>query len=361
MKTPLLQFLACPVCRQDLQLSVFVSDGDWIEEGTLTCACGLRYPVIEGIPVMLEQQIRRDILGRVETEFWAKHAGRAADSRNAPSSEFKGENASAAKVWGYQWQDFHELWQDEYGEEQFYRWLAPLRPEDLKGRLILDGGCGTGRHALYSAKRGAVVIGIDLSFATRVAARITRDLPNAHIVQADLYRLPFPNDLFDRVYSIGVIHHLPDPRKAYLGLVSRVKPGGSLTVWVYGRENNWLAACAVEFVRSVFTRRLPLPLLKGLCLIPTVVLWSIIRYGYAPLNRFWPAFAARLPYNRYFMLFYHLSFRHQWMNVFDKLNAPIANYYPRATVEEWIKSADLADSRLTHTNDISWSLHGIRR
>lgn len=361
MKLSLLEFLVCPICASTLKFTSYAADGNWTKEGILECAKGDRFPVIQGIPILIEPVLRAGVLGSEETEFWNRHPEFKSHGGAGPGGESQAEEKkSAAEVWGYQWQDFHELWKDEAGEEQFYRWLAPLRAEDLKGKIMLDGGCGTGRHVLYSAQHAKTVIGVDLSFATHVAARLTRDLPNAHIVQADIYRLPFRPETFDRIYSIGVIHHLPDPKNAYLGLLSKVKPGGSLTVWLYGRENNWLAVCAVETVRSLVTRRLPLPLLKALCLIPASILWSIIKFLYAPVNRLFPSFAQGLPYNTYFMLFLKLSFRHQWMNVFDKLNAPIANYYRRAEMEMWLKDSGLAQTQLTHTNNISWSLHGLR-
>lgn len=364
MKRSLLDFLVCPVCGCSVELKPFVAQNDWIEEGVLTCAKGDRFPIVRGIPVLIEPGLRRKILGHEETAFWQRHAAMETTRTTNPADggkEHAEDKQSAANVWGYQWQDFHELWQDEAGEDQFYRWLAPLRPEDLRGKVILDGGCGTGRHVLYSSRHARTVIGIDLSLATRVASRITRDIPHAHVVQADIYHLPFRDDTFDRAYSIGVIHHLPEPRRAFLGLRPKVKPGGTLTVWLYGRENNWLAACAVEAVRARVTSRLPLPLLKFLSFFPALTLWLIIRLFYAPMNFILPRMAERMPYNRYFMLFDRLSFRHQWMNVFDKLNAPIANYYRREEMEDWLRESQLADTCLSHTNDISWSLHGTRR
>ncbi|MBI4178260.1 methyltransferase domain-containing protein [bacterium] len=360
MKLPLLEFLACPLCAAPLKLTIFSSGGDWIDEAVLDCACGNRYPVIGGIPVLIEPSLRREILGREERAFWDRHPDLRPSGEAAPDDESRQDKKSAAAVWGYQWQDFHELWQDAAGEDQFYRWIAPLGPQDLQGKTLLDAGCGTGRHTLYSARHAKLVIGADLSFATRVAAKLTRDVPNAHIVQADIYRLPFRPETFDRAYSIGVIHHLPDPEAAYRNLIPKVKRGGSLTVWLYGRENNWLAACAVETVRAILTRHLPLPLLKALSFFPAAVLWLLIKLLYAPLNALAPGLSARLPYNTYFMLFYRLSFRHQWMNVFDKLNAPIANYYRHEEMQAWLDGSGLAGVRLSHTNQISWSLHGIR-
>jgi hypothetical protein len=51
---------------------------------------------------------------------------------------------------------------------------------------------------------------------------------------------------------------------------------------------------------------------------------------------------------------------HHWTNVFDELSAPIANYYRRETIDDWLRSAGFRESRVTHTNDMSWTLHRVR-
>src|SRR3989338_2027746 len=361
MKHAVMDLLVCPLCKSALHLKSFAGDSNWTQEGVLECDRGDRFPIVEGIPVLIEPHLRQDVLGGEEDRFWSKYPSHRPMGSAAPAVEqVRSPKKSAAEVWGYQWQYFHELWKDEASEEQFYRWIQPLRPEDLKGQLILDAGCGTGRHVWFSAKHARTVIGIDLSFATRVAERLSHDLPNAHIVQADIYRLPFRRAVFDRLFCLGVVHHLPDPKGAYFSYPEYVKKGGSVTIWVYGRENNWFAACALEVARSVVTRRLPLPILKTLSIIPASVLRLVIAFIYAPLNHVAPALSKKLPYNTFFMLFPRLSFRNLWSIVFDQLNAPIAHYYRGALMEEWLKSSGLARTQLSHTNDMSWTLHGIK-
>lgn len=361
MKAPVLEYLVCPMCKSDLRLKRYAGENDWTEEGVLDCACGGRYPIIRGIPVLIEPGLRLDVLGDEEIQFWKKYPNdRPASAASPAHAELRTAKKSAAEVWGYQWQHFHQVWQEKAGEEQFYRWVQPLRPEDLQGKIILDAGCGTGRHVRYSALHAKTVIGIDLSFATRVAERLSHELPNAHVVQADIYRLPFHLETFDRIFSLGVLHHLPDPKGAYLGLLPYAKKGGSMTAWLYGRENNWFAAVGLEGVRSLITRRLPLPWLRALSLIPAILLRLIIQFIYVPLNAVAPSAAAKLPYNTFFMLFYRLSFRNLWIMVFDQLDAPIANYYRREVMEDWLRSSGLTSTCLTQTNDISWTIHGIR-
>jgi SAM-dependent methyltransferase len=79
----------------------------------------------------------------------------------------------------------------------------------------------------------AMVVGLDFSEAARVASERCRDLPNVHILQADLSRPPFASGIFDFVWSEGVIHHTPETAESLAKLSSLVRPGGKIYVWIY--------------------------------------------------------------------------------------------------------------------------------
>ena len=182
MRTWLLDYLVCPDCRIPLDCTPDVGRRDDIETGTLTCVgCGAAYPIVRGIPRMLAQCMKT---GQQRT----------------------------SEAFGWQWQEFNRLHTDwATYEEEFLDWVAPLQPAFFREKVVLDAGCGMGRNTAVAARLGASrVIGIDLSASVESAHRFTTHLPNAAIVQADLYRLPFTAP-FDLVFSIGVIHHLPDP------------------------------------------------------------------------------------------------------------------------------------------------------
>ncbi len=109
-------------------------------------------------------------------------------------------------------------------------------PESLRGKVVLDAGCGMGRFAEVCANAGAVVYAVDLSRAVDAAARNLASRPDVHVLQADIMRLPFPEGSFDFIYSIGVLHHTPNTRAAFLGLPALLKPGGAIAIWVYSRR-----------------------------------------------------------------------------------------------------------------------------
>ena len=83
------------------------------------------------------------------------------------------------------------------------------------------------------------------------------------IVQADLLDLPLAEAAFDLVFSIGVLHHTPDPRRAFAQIARRVKPGGRLAVWLY-RKNTPPQEWLNTGLRRI-TTRLPARVLEPLC------------------------------------------------------------------------------------------------
>ena len=146
-----------------------------------------------------------------------------------------------AASFGFQWHRYHktQLDHDEVREsEQHFLMKTGLRPEELKGKLVLDVGCGMGRFAEVATRWGARVVGIDLSAAAEVAAR---NLANREFValQADVFALPFAAQSFDIIYSMGVLHHTPDCEAAVKALAKYLKPGGVLAVWLYSGYNKW--------------------------------------------------------------------------------------------------------------------------
>src|SRR6266536_5021001 len=326
MKRRLLQYLACPSCDKEIQVaSVANSEGEEILEGELSCvSCDRRYSVRRGIPRFVE-------LETIER-------GKAATAEN----------------FGWQWQHFNEM--DEHYAKQFLGWIGPVQPEFFAGKVVLEGGCGKGRHTQLAAKWGAKdIIGVDLSSAVETAFTATRQLENAHIVQADIYHLPFRR-CFDYAFSVGVLHHLPDPRAGFRSLAGKVKAGGHVSAWVYGAENNEWITGLVSPLRERLTSRLrPFALLQ-LSKVPAAVVFTATKLVYGPLNRspLCKPLAVHLFYNDYLYAISHFGWREKHRIVFDHLNAPTAFYIPRAEFQEWWKDIGASDVVIEWHNKNSW-------
>ena len=107
----------------------------------------------------------------------------------------------------------------------------------LKGKRVLDAGCGSGRYSVAMAMHGASEItAIDVSESgLREARRRTGDFPQISFQHASVLDIPFPDDQFDLVWCAGVIHHTSDFHKG-ISEVSRVvkETDGKLFLLLYG-------------------------------------------------------------------------------------------------------------------------------
>src|SRR2546423_5718144 len=255
MKERLLQYLACPSCGDSIQLQdILRKEEIEIIDGLLACAgCAGTFPIVRGIP------------------------------RFADLGEIEKDKQATAEKFGWSWQTFSQ--EDEKYEEQFLGWISPVRKEFFTERVVLEGGCGKGRHTRRVAQWGARdVVAVDLSAAVEVAFAATRELPNAHIIQADIYNLPLKR-VFDYAFSVGVLHHLPDPLGGFKSLVSKVKPGGHISAWVYGAENNCWILRMGNPIRERLTSRMSSRLLFHLSKIPTAAVYAAPQLFYCPMNR----------------------------------------------------------------------------
>jgi SAM-dependent methyltransferase len=319
MKPSAMEFLACPDCGGELEVTVAVTDAEEIMEGDLRCLdCATGFPIRGGIPRFVQG------VSEIETR--------------------------TAEAFGYEWKQYSEI-APRY-RQQFLDWLRPVTPEFFRGRVVLEGGCGKGRHTALAAEFGArAIVAIDLGDAVESAFTNTRAFDNVHVVQADLNRPPVRR-IFDYAFSIGVLHHLPDPERGFRAIVSRLRGGGTMSAWVYGREGNGWIVHVVSPLREHVTTRLPLRVLDWLSAGITVPLFTATRLLYRPTRN--TAVGRLLPYAPYLGYIADFPFREQRSIVFDHLLAPIAFYLRRDEFEQWFTRAGLQDVIIEHHNANSW-------
>ncbi len=318
--------LICPACGGPFESRVERTEGEEIIEGSLLCqGCHESYAITRGIPRFLPRSLAED-------------------------------KAATADAFGYEWTHYSAL--TEADKREFLDWIAPLTPADFEDRVVLDCGCGKGRHIFLSAQfKARTVVGIDLSNAVEAAYANTRGLPNVHVIQADIYHLPFARP-FDLAYSIGVLHHLPVPKDGFLAMASHVRPGGRVSAWVYGKEGNLWIEKLVDPVRKNITSRLPRVLTRCLCFFPAVVLYAALKLLYRPARRIaW--LKSLLPYSDYICSIADYSFAENFWNVFDQLVAPTAYYHSQEEVVDWFRTANAGAVQISRHNSNSWRGTGL--
>jgi SAM-dependent methyltransferase len=146
-----------------------------------------------------------------------------------------------AANFGFQWNRFRRTQLDSYSglpvSRKRFLEQTGWTQADLEGKLVLDAGCGAGRFSEIALSLGAEVVAIDYSSAIDACASNLGDNPRLHLAQADIYALPFAPETFDFIYSLGVLQHTPDVKKALCSLPPFLKYGGKLTVDLYLK--NW--------------------------------------------------------------------------------------------------------------------------
>lgn len=322
MKERLLDLLACPDCGDDFSFhNISERDGNEIIAGNLICrGCGRSFPVVRGVPRFAE-------LDKVEKD-----------------------KAETAKNFGWQWTHFTQ--EDEKYKEQFLGWLKPVQPDFFRDKIVLEGGCGKGRHTKLAADWGArEIVGVDLGDGVESAFQLTRNLPNAHIVQADIFRLPLKR-IFDYAFSVGVLHHTPDPKKSFVSLASKVKNGGHISAWIYGAENNEWITRFVNPIRESFTSKLNQPALYQLSKLPTLGVFLASKLIYKPLDK--TPIGKKLFYREYLTHLGTFGWREQHNIVFDHLVAPTAFYISKSEFETWWREVGAEDVQIAWHNENSW-------
>ena len=273
------------------------------------------------------------------------------------------ETQNTVNGFGYEWLKFDRQIQDTYMTEKahFLDFISPVSEEFFDGKFVLDGGCGMGRFLKLGAEFGsAQIIGVDLSQSVEAAYQNTRHLKNAHVVQADIFALPFLN-IFDYIFSIGVLHHLEDPANGFSQLVKLLKKNGSFSVWVYSQENNrWVIALTP--IRKHITSRLPNSLLLGLSHIIGSCLYLLFNWVYRPINetKLGSRIKHLLPYNDYFYYSSRLNYRSLVSVVFDHLVPELAEYISRDELNQWFLNEELNSVIISPRNNMSWRGMGTR-
>lgn len=246
MRAWLVEYLACPRCAGDgpLELTVVARDGEEIEAGALACpACHAGFPIRAGVP------------------------------------RFVGADADYCGNFGFQWNRWRALQIDRLSghrlsEGRFFGDSGWDR-EGMKGRLILDAGCGAGRFTDVAAATGARVIACDLSDAVD-ACRANTAVWDGRVqaIQASLFDLPLRRGIFDGVFCMGVIQHTPDPERVIRTLPAFLRPGGRLAYNFY-EADFWPWLQGIKYALRLVTPRLPVRFVYALSRLLVAVLFPV--------------------------------------------------------------------------------------
>lgn len=228
MKRVLLEYLRCPVTKESLTLKNEVLDAGSgeITSGVLLTQGGRKYSIVDGVPIMLAQEC----IDPGQSETIESFSGKW---KTAPNYR----------------QDTKEHYITWYLERYGYRDLGQLKQFLSTKKRILDAGTGEGRDTeLYSDHSNALVFGVDMSDGIFFAYRDLKDRQNAHLIKADLTRLPFEEGFFDFIACDQVIHHTKDTFQSLRCLLKHLGPG-HIAIYVYKKKGPIREFCD-DFIRD---------------------------------------------------------------------------------------------------------------
>jgi ubiquinone/menaquinone biosynthesis C-methylase UbiE len=130
---------------------------------------------------------------------------------------------------------FYESFAEEFDSKmnmydtnkRLHVFYSELLTEDIRGKKLLDAGCGTGWFSKAAVERGAHVVSMDLG--ENLMLQVKRKCESERVV-GSILEIPFGDNTFDYIVSSEVIEHTPDPYKAIQELYRVIKPGGILVL-----------------------------------------------------------------------------------------------------------------------------------
>jgi SAM-dependent methyltransferase len=285
---------ACPRCRGALAR----------ETRAYVCAsCRTRWPVVGGIPRFVDSQ---HYVGSFGWQ-WRRHRRTQIDS----AVRVESEHTFAEKT--------------------------GLRPEDVRGKVVLDVGVGTGRFSDVVARWGGIPVGVDLSLAVLSARRNLAT--DALVAQADLFALPFREDAFDHVFSIGVLHHTPSTRDAFRAIARHAKPGGTVAIAVY-EDHPTFYRYSTRYRRATSEMSHPLLHLLSHAAVP---LWHVEQAAKTLFGPFGPHVAGRL--RTAFPIRDHADPLWRVLDTFDWYSPRFQWKHDEREVRRWFEELGFSDVR----------------
>ncbi len=211
-------------------------------------------------------------------------------------------------------------------------------------------GSGTGRIVTVLLEAGAKhVIAIEPSDAFEVLCHNIGGIEKVTCLKLTGDQLQAYGDL-DYVFSIGVLHHIPEPAPVVEAAFKALRPGGHFFVWLYGKEGNGLYLAFIGPLRRL-TQRLPHFMLT---FFVELMYWPLILY--MKVCQWLP-----LPLRGYMLsILEKMSPEKRRLIIYDQLNPSFAKYYTRSEATKLLSDGKFVNIRAHHRHGYSWTVIGTK-
>lgn len=247
-------------------------------------------------------------------------------------------DADTVKGFGEEWSTFTQEGLPGSDRQALFNSYFSLIDWHNTPRRVLDMGCGSGRWDSLVASKVRELVLADASKDALQVAKTNVIQTNVSFVECTPSTLPFPDGYFDLVFSLGVLHHVPDTRKAIEHLVKKICPGGTLLLYLYYAFDNrpfWFRTLwrLTDLVRRTLSR-LPFTLrYVASQAIAIAVYWPLARTAkYFKVPSSWPlnAYAER-------------SFYVMRTDALDRFGTKLEKRFTRPQIVAMLESVGLQD------------------
>ncbi len=268
------------------------------------------------------------------------------DVRSAPAGNL---DPRTVRGFGDEWSRFDQAelpageWQDLF-DRYFHLVDWSALPA---GARAFDLGCGSGRWAKGVAPRVGTLHLIDASAdALNVARRTLQDRHNCVFHCASVDAIPLEPGSMDFGYSLGVLHHVPDPAAGLRACVSCLRPGAPFLIYLYYAFDNRPAWYRLAWRLSDLVRRVVCRLPSGVRYPISQVLAAVVYWPLARLAA--PGERAGLRVDGWPLAFYRgRSFYTMRTDALDRFGTPIEHRMARDEIARVMASAGLERIRFS--------------
>jgi SAM-dependent methyltransferase len=253
-------------------------------------------------------------------------------------------DVETVKGFGQEWSTFTQEGLRASERAEGFRKYFCLFDWSNKPKRALDMGCGSGRWDVLVAPLVGELVAADASREVLEVARRNVQAPNVSFLEATPDSLPYPDGYFDFIFSLGVLHHLPDTGGAICSLAKKLCPGGTLLLYLYYAFDNrpsWFRALwkiadwGRRWISGLsFTWRHILSEIIAVC-----VYWPLARTAkYFPVPDTWP------------LKFYaERSFYSMRTDALDRFGTRLEKRFTRTQIIEMLNSAGLMAIRFSES------------
>lgn len=246
---------------------------------------------------------------------------------------------------GEEWKKFNSFADDDlktYGDDYFDIVDSKIINKES---VVLDVGCGSGRWSKYLANKVKSIEAIDPSFSVITANAYLNDCPNVRITHASVDNIPFESENFDFVFSLGVLHHLPDTESAIFKCVEKIKKNGYLLLYLYYKlDNRGFLYKLLFYCSNVFRKiisSLPISIRKPICeviallvYVPFVLLCKMLRIIKIPAS-----VISKIPLNYY----ERASLKIIRNDAYDRFGTPLEKRFSKVEIKTMLENAGMSN------------------